>query len=136
MQEYGGFEIEFISSVNMKYAKSLVKEIIAGIAESWEHVEISDKTYKIYVADDNYINFNNFDGLFEKICKTLAFRLSKVSFNGIAHYSNFSTNYDVYNIITYRYCKNELIIKNIFGECFDGCCTKCGEKLFTTQKAL
>ena len=93
----------------------MVKEIIAGIAESREHVEISDNTNIIYVVDDNCINFNEFDGIFEKICKTLAFRLSKVSFNGIAHYSNFSTNYDVYNIITYRYRKNELI-KKIFLE--------------------
>lgn len=136
MQEFGGFEIEFIGNINMKYEKKSIKESVFGITESWGNVEISDNASKVYVTEDNYIDFNKFDGLFEKICKQLAICLSEVSFNGIAHYSNFSTNYDVYNIITYRYRKKELIIKNIFGECLDGYCTKCGKRLFTPSKGI
>lgn len=136
MQEFGGFEIKFINNVDLEYAKNLIKEIIDGVPESWEHAEISDDTNKIYIAEDSCVDFNKFDGLFEKICKTTASHLPKISFNGIAHYSNLSTNYDVYNIITYRCRKKEMIIKNISGECLDGCCMKCGERLFNPSKGI
>lgn len=136
MQEFGGFEIKFINNVDLEYAKNLIKEIIDGVPESWEHVEISDDTNKIYVDEDSYIVFNEFDGLFEKICKMVASRLQKISFDGIAHYSNLSTNYDVYNIITYRCRKKEVLIKNISGECLDGYCIKCGERLFNPPKGI
>ena len=42
MQEFGGFEIEFIKNILWEYARNLIKKIISGIAERWEQVEIND----------------------------------------------------------------------------------------------
>ena len=136
MQEFGGFEIEFIKNIDWEYTRNLIKEIINGIAESWEQIEINDNANKIYVAEDSCIGFNEFDSLFEKICKMVASHLQNISFNGIAHYSNLSINYDMYNIITYRCSKKEMLIKKISGECLDGYCIKCGERLFNPPKGI
>lgn len=136
MQELGGFEIEFTKNVNLEYVRNLIKEIIDSVADGWEQVEISNSANKIYVEEDSYVTFNEFDGLFEEICKMVASHLPKISFKGIAHFFNLSTNYDVYNIITYRCRKKEMIIKNISGECIDGYCMKCGERLFNPTKGV
>ena len=78
----------------------------------------------------------NLMAYFEEICKMVASRLQNISFNGIAHYSNFSTNYEVYNIITYRCRKKEILIKNISGEYLDGYYIKCANDLSIPRKVL
>lgn len=129
MQEFGGFEIQFINDVNILLVKKLVEKTICE-SENWTEIKVDENANRIFVDEDNPINYDAFNGLFVEICKKIAISQPQISFNGISNYSNLSVDYYVYRIVTYRQRMREFVIKDIEGESFDGYCPKCGRKLF------
>lgn len=129
MQEYGGFEIQFINDVNTLLVKDLIEETICE-GENWIKIKVDESMKKIFTEEGSFINYNTFKVLFPKICKKIVIYQPKISFNGISSYSNLSIDYYAYCIVTYRQRKKELVIKDIAGENFDGYCPECGRKLF------
>lgn len=129
MQEFGGFEIEFINNVNMDQVKNLIEKMVDGIEE-----QLYVDGNRIYVDSDFPLTYGDFDGLFEKICKKVATTQPASSFNGIAHYSNLSVGLELYQKSVYWQSKKELVVESIHGEYLDGCCPECGGKLFNPEE--
>ena len=64
MQEFGGFEIKFINNVDMVLVRTLIEEMLDGIDE-----QLYVDGNRIYVDSDFPFTYDDFDGLFERICK-------------------------------------------------------------------
>lgn len=129
MQEFGGFEIEFINSVDMDLVKTSIEEMFDGIGE-----QLYVDGNRIYVDSDSPFSYGDFDGLFERICKKIGSIQPKSSFNGMARYSNLSIELELYQKSSYRQRKKELVVESVYGEYLDGCCPECGVKLFSPEE--
>lgn len=134
MQEFGGFEIRFVGNADMRLAKISAEKTILGIAENWERVRINEGMKEIYIERDTPIDYSEFDGLFEKICKNIIFEQPNLSFNGLAYYANLNVEFYLYQKTIYRNQKKELSMKSISGEYLDGCCPECGIEIFNPEE--
>lgn len=136
MQEFGGFNIRFISHVDMGMAIISIKKSIDGFIEDYERIVIDESKKKISIDADTPILFGDFGILLEKICKAIVSDQPNVSFDGLAQYSNLSVDFYAYHKVKYRQRTKELIIEKISGENLDGYCPECGERLFKPEECV
>ncbi len=125
--ECGGYEIK-IKKGNIDE----IKEIIAKCSiENWANPKKKGK--RIFVDFETYITFEDYDGLFLKLCEEIATAFPESEFEGESYYTYTSSDEERETSVKYK--NGALKAKSFVG--IDGlnlCCIECGEPLTINQK--